>query len=265
MTNDLAGLHVLVTRPSPAGEVLCALIAERSGSAFHFPVIAFESLVETPAFKAALAAIDGQDWLIFNSPQAVTAMIPSLQKAWPILPEKVRVAAVGAGTAAALQAAGYEAVLFPEEEWSSEGLLAMPAFQAVSGQHVMIVRGVGGRERLEKVLNDRDAVVTSCMAYQRILPDIDPVSCIHAIHHHMFHAAVAGSFESVTNLKLLLGDIEWPSLRELPLIVMSERIKNLAVEMGFETVWVAPNASQQALLDLLSEKKEVLCQMKKTK
>jgi uroporphyrinogen-III synthase len=260
MKIDLSSLSILVTRPGDAGAALCASIEAHGGHAYHLPVIAFMPPVDLPVFTHAIDMAGDQDWLIFNSPQSVVAAVPTLRARWPHLSDNVKFAAVGAGTAAALRAAGYLAAVFPEDEWSSEGLLAMPEFQHVSGQHIMIVRGVGGREYLEKIFNERGAIVTSCLAYQRILPDIDASACQAAVKRHAYHVAVAGSFESVQNLKTILGSDCWPSLQTLPLIVMSERIKKLAAETGFQTIWVTQTASQQAVLELISQQKEVLCQ-----
>ena len=260
MEVDFASLNILVTRPGEAGVALCAMITAAGGNAFHFPVIAFAEPRDHDAFLASIATVADQQWLIFISPQSVAASIPALRARWPHLPEQVKFAAVGAGTASALRAAGYIAAVYPENEWSSEGLLDLPEFQAINGQHVMIMRGEGGREYLEKILQDRGAIVTSCLAYRRIVPDTDPAGCRDKINHRQFDVGVAGSFESVTNLKHMLGDECWPQLQTLPLIVMSERIKNLAAEIGFQTIWVTPTASQQAILDLILQQKEALCQ-----
>ncbi len=260
MANDLAALSVLVTRPGQAGADLCDMVARHGGAALHFPVIAFAEPRDLDCFQAAIDAVADQQWLIFISSQAVAASIPALRARWPHLPEHVKFAAVGAGTAAALRAAGYIAAVYPQNEWSSEGLLDLPAFQQIDGQRIMIMRGEGGREYLEKILQERGAIVTSCLAYRRIVPDTNPAVCQEGINRRQFDVVVAGSFESVSNLKHMLGDECWPQLQTLPLIVMSERIKNLAAETGFQTIWVTPTASQQAILDLILQQKEALCQ-----
>lgn len=259
MAADFAGLQFLVTRPGDAGAELCAHITARGGKVLHFPVIAFAPPPDEAAFQQSIQVLGHQDWIIFNSPQAVRAAVPALRAAWPNFPEHVKFAAVGAGTAKALQEAGYVGALFPRQEWSSEGLLDLPEFQHVNGKKIAIVRGVGGREFLEKVLLERGAQVLSCMAYQRILPVTDASACRQLIQQKQLHVIVAGSFESVSNLLLLLGSDCWSLLKEIPLIVMSERVKKLAAESGFQTIWV----TQKDVVDLISQQKEILCQIKK--
>lgn len=254
MASDLSSLYILVTRPGGAGAELCAQLESRGAKAMHFPVIDFAPPADEQGFQDAIHALGNQDWIIFNSPQAVRSTVPAMRAAWPEFPDFVKFAAVGAGTAKALHEAGYIAALFPQQEWSSEGFLAMPEFQNISGKKIAIVRGAGGRELLEKVLQERGAKVTSCVAYQRILPVVNASACLQLIRDKRFNAIVAGSFETVSNLLLLLGSDCWPLLKELPLIVMSERVKKLAAESGFRTIWVTQTASNDAVLDLIVNK-----------
>lgn len=265
MINDWSGLHILVTRPGAAGDELCNSITARGGKAMHFPVIAFAPPVDQAAFMHAIESLGRQDWVIFNSPQSVRAAVPAMRSVWPNFPETVKLVAVGAGTAYALREAGYLAALMPESDWSTEGLLALPEFEFVSDKNIMVVRGAGGRELLDKVLRERGADVTTCIAYRRILPVVNAAPCAQLVREHKLNLIVAGSFESVSNLQLLLGKDITPQLVEIPLVVMSERIKKLAAESGFQTIWVTQTASQQAVLDLISDKKEVLCQIHQKK
>lgn len=258
--NEMGVMTIVVARPGDAGAELCSEIVTQFGRALHVPAIGFAPPDDLEGFQAAIEEIDKQDWLIFNSPQSVTATVPAMRARWPHLPESVQFAAVGAGTNAALQAAGYRANLVPDNQWSSEGLLATPELESVCGQHIMIVRGEGGREILERVLMEREAMVTSCIAYKRVLPETDTTVCQTLLQRELCAAVVAGSYETVANFKKLIGDTCWQALAQVPLIVMSERIKTLAAESGFQTIWVTKNASQQAVLDLIAEKKEVLCQ-----
>ena len=113
--NDLQGLHILVTRPEPAANELCNLISARGGHPIHFPTIAFAPPPDESHFQESLKHLGEQDWLIFISPQAVYASIAHIRKIWPHFPDTVQWAAVGSGTAKALQQAGYHAHVFPDK------------------------------------------------------------------------------------------------------------------------------------------------------
>lgn len=251
MTN-LQNLHILVTRPEPQGEELCRLINAHGGEAISFPTIAFVP----KDFHHTLPLLGEQDWLIFISPQAVYSSIPQIRKAWPQLPETVKFAAVGAGTARVLQQAGYNVSIHPEADWSSVGVLALSEFRSVSGKKIAIVRGVGGREILDKTLAERGADILPVITYERVLPDVDVTECVELLEKGIINIIVCTSYDGVKNLKILLGEKGWPYLQEIPVIVMSERIKSLAHDLGFRRIWVTRNASQEAILDLIAEKRK---------
>ena len=252
-------ISVLITRPDPAGSELCALIEAEGDHAIKFPTIDFAEPADRDAFQHAIAELGKQDWLIFVSPRAVYESVPTIRRQWPLLPETVKFAAVGAGTAKALYEAGYRAI-YPEREWSSEGLLALPEFQSIDNQHIAIVRGEDGREHLANSLIARGAQVMHVIAYQRVLPKADITSVLALVKAHKIDAIVCTSFDGVRNLKTLFA-ADWPLFSAIPLIVVSERIKMLARDLNFQTIWVARNASHAAILELLAQKRNEICQI----
>jgi uroporphyrinogen-III synthase len=250
----LFGLTILVTRPEPQGTELCRLISEQGGHAICFPTIAFAPAPNLHIFQQAVALLGEQDWLIFISPQAVYASVAPIRKVWPEFSGQTQFAAVGAGTAKALHEAGYNVIVKPFSEWSSQGLLDMPEFKAVTGKKIAIVRGVGGRELLDKVLAERGAHILPVIAYARVVPEVDIHPCLNLLEKRIIDILVCTSYEGVQNLKIMLGEAGWPYIKDLPLVVMSERIKMLAHNLGFQTIWVTHNASQTAILEACRKK-----------
>lgn len=251
----------MITRPNPAGAELCGLIKSYDGHAIHLPAIQFGPPPDSQAFQRAIQSVFGQDWLIFISPQAVYASVAAIRSAWPQLPSQVKFAAVGAGTAKALEDAGYNVALCPGE-WNSEGLLNQPELKSVQGKKIAIIRGVGGRELLTETLALRGAEITPLIAYQRLLPNIDVHPYLALLEKKKVDVVVCSSFEGVQNFKKLFASTGWSTIQQIPLIVVSERIKMLARNLDFQTIWVARNASHEAVLDLLAMKRKELCQMK---
>lgn len=251
MTNTLDGMRVLVTRPGEQGDHLCEMIAQNGGDAIHFPTIEFAPPPSQTAFEEGIASLGKEDWIIFVSPQAVRASVARIRSKWPSFPPHTQFAAVGAITAQALQDAGYNAI-YPHTDWSSEALIAMPEFQHLQDKKVAIIRGEGGLDVLETELKARGARVMSVIAYLRALPEKIDKSIVKRIDDHDIDVIVCASFESVRNLKILLGETGWSRIKHVPLIVVSERIKTLAQALGFQTIWVTKNASHQAIIDILS-------------
>lgn len=244
-------LNILVTRPDPQGSELVALINDRGGNALFLPTIAFAPPPNLSAFQAAMKEIGKQDWLIFISPRAVLSSVAAISAAWPQIPPQVKFAAVGEGTAEALQKAGYHVDAVPSD-WGSEGLLALPVFQQAMQQKMAIIRGAEGRDIIEKTLISRGAQVLNVIAYQRVLPEVDMQTYLVKIKQNKIDMIICTSFEGVRNLKILFGKDAFPYLQVVPIIVVSERIKMLAHDLGFQTIWVAKNASHQAIIDSIA-------------
>lgn len=237
-------MFVMVTRPEPAGKELCDYIESHGIQTVYFPTIIFAPPLDECQFHQSIQNLSEQDWLIFVSPQSVYASVNAMQKTWPILPAGIKVAAIGEGTAKALKAAGLNA-LYPSQ-WNSEGLLALPEFCNIKNSKIAIIKGEGGRAILETTLKHRGANVSTMIAYRRVMPNLDMDSYIQLLQSKKISIIVCTSFESIQNLKKLLCT-EWSFLKEIPLIVVSERIKKLAHNLGFQTIWVASNASHEAI------------------
>ncbi len=247
----LADKTILVTRPGARGAQLCAQLQIAGAHTIHLPTIDFAPPADEQTYQQALQQVGEQDWLIFISPQAVIASIVPIRRQWPSLPPSLQFAAVGAGTVQALQAAGIGEVLHPSTQWSSEGLLALPVFQQLRAKKIMLVRGEGGRALLAETLTARGAVVTHCIAYKRIVPTIDIAAYAFLFDPGALHAIVCASYDSVAHLKILCTPKYWSALRHIPLVVVSERIQMLAQQLGFQTIWVAANASHDAIIATL--------------
>jgi uroporphyrinogen-III synthase len=203
--------------------------------------------------RKSLFALKGQDWLIFISPQAVQASITAISRVLPPFKQTMQFAAIGEGTAKMLQNAGYTAVVYPHHEWGSEGLLNMIEFQAVVNKKITLIQGEGGRDHLALTLSARGAIVTSFIAYQRVLPAISANRYVTMLKKRLIEVIICTSFEGVRNLKCLIGELGWPYLKNTPLVVVSERIKTLAYNLGLQTIFVARNASHQAIFEALKE------------
>lgn len=257
--NYLAGLTVLVTRPRPQGEALCALIQEAGGQAVYFPTIEIQPPENPAQFAEHIKKLDEFDYLLFVSPQAVLHSLTLIKPHWPTLPPTLKIAAVGESTAKTLRGHGLSVDFFPKDEWSSEGLLKLEEFHTVGGKKIGLVKGEGGREVLEETLASRGATVTPFIAYRRGLPVVDSAPYAKLFREHKINVIVAASFESLTNLKKLLGSDHWAELSLVPVIVNSARLKALAEESGFKTLLLARNASHNAIIETLSQEKESLC------
>lgn len=246
---DLRGAGVLITRPSHQATGLSALIESHHGVAVVFP--ALEILSPRDIHQPLTVLQQAKGIMIFVSPNAVSFAFKILGDR--PLPQGLMLAAVGKGTANALAAAGYRVDLLPTQQYDSEGLLALPALQQVSGQQIVIVRGEGGRPLLGDGLRERGAQVVYAEVYRRACPEVDPTSLLNRWRREI-KVVVATSNEVLINLQRMLGQSGWPLLQQTPLLVISERMRERAEALGFVSILLAENAGDQAILKCLCEK-----------
>lgn len=158
----LRGTGVLVTRPEQQADGLCRLFQSRGASVYRLPAM---SIVEHPQRRQRLAAQRDRpdpDLIIFTSANAVRFGEPVLAQRRDLV-----LAAIGPATARALNQAGYRIGVLPAAGFDSEALLAMPRLANLSGQQVLLVKGEGGRELLERELQARGATVRTLAVYAR--------------------------------------------------------------------------------------------------
>lgn len=253
----LSGLTVLVTRPDPEGSTLCKKIIACRGAAIHFPTILFVSVAPN-VYRQQLKQLLQLDCLIFNSREAVRAAMGEIQLLWKQQPPKLKVAAIGKGTAQMIRQYGWDVDFIPEQ-WNSQGLLALPFFQKVKHLHIAIIRGAGGLDILDRELNKRGARVTPLIAYKRILPpQLEKEACHLALKEHKINRVIGTSVDGVRNLLKLVNKELHAILLTIPLIVLSERIKAGAQALGFQKIWLTLEASDEGILQLLATTKGML-------
>lgn len=170
-TNMASPQRVLVTRAAQQGSAL----AEHLGALGLEPVLvpALELLPPSrpEALEAALSQLERVDWVVVSSVNAVPVLAASLQAGQK--PPKVRVAAIGWATAAALEAAGIAVDLVPPaavSESLADALLPFARDAAGDAGRFLLVRAEEGRDHLPDRLRLAGAEVAVAPAYRTVIP-----------------------------------------------------------------------------------------------
>lgn len=222
---SLAGRGVLVTRPRELAQGLAKRVADAGGRAIVFPAIEIEPLPHR-------GPVGRYDVVVFVSPSAVHQ-----GSCW--LGAGTKTLAVGAGTAAELAKRGVKNVLYPTEGADSEALLALSELARVSGQHILIVRGQGGRSLLGDTLAARGARVEYAECYRRVRPRSDAAPVLAAWAAGELHAVTVNSGEALQNLLELVGAEGRHRLLDTPLFVPHARVAAQAAGARAREVVVA--------------------------
>lgn len=241
----MTGKMLLITRPEPLAAELAVAVRKAGGRPIVLPMIEILPPDDLTSLSFVLNQLNTFDWAIFISPSAVLKIFSTFKQFWP---ENLKTAAIGQGTSAKLRSFGVRSVVVPSA-FNSESFLAIPAFQHVQSQRIVIFKGEGGRGLLAETLRARGADVFEAVAYRRECPARLAQSTLQKWKAVGIDAIVITSQEALLNLLAVVGELEHFWLKSQPLIVTSPQIRVCALSQGFQSIRVADNASNQAIID----------------
>ena len=227
---------VWVTRTEPGASRLAARLERAGYRVVKQPLLRVEGCLDDALSLLAQEAASF-DLIIAVSAHAVRFAMPLILAHGPgEAPDGPRWVAVGAQTADALVEFGVQAEV-PEAE-SSEGILSGTVPGDLSGQRVLLLCGVGGRELLALELRRRGADVVRFEAYRRVPATL-------AAAPSAVDVALIASAEAGNALARLLPN---EAGRRLRLVAGSERIAQELTGRGFTAVAVAEGPGNDAML-----------------
>jgi len=185
----LFGVRVLVTRAAEQADELSGQLAELGADVLVQPAIEISPPDDWEPLDRAIAQLAGYDWLVFSSVNGVRYFFDRLEQRHDLRAlAKVKLAAIGRATAAALEQLHLRADLVPDE-FRAEALAEALVPQA-AGRRFLLIRASRGREVLFDQLQQAGAVVDQVVAYQST-DVVEPAA-------HVAEALRAGRIDWVT-------------------------------------------------------------------
>lgn len=259
MTETASGLDqvqparfCLVTRPAHQSRLLNQMLEQAGFAVISFPTIAIETSPSTPFLQQLNQSIQSIDIALFVSRNAVDGAFHYLDPA--SLPVRLQLGVVGKGTWQALQDKDIASHIIPADSYNSEGLLASAALQQVKNKRIVIFRGQQGRTLLGDTLQARGAEVEHVEVYRRTLPDY-PQEYFEQLTRAQFpQLAIFTSAEGLKNCFQLIGAAQAKTLCSIPWVLISERMRETARELGHNAdIIIANSASDEGILQSLQE------------
>ena len=163
----LAGRRIVVTRAEEAGSALSARLGALGATAISCPAIAVAPPLAWAPLDGALARLADFDWVVFTSVNAVRAFNDRLGMVDTarVLPDTLRIAAVGRATAGAARALLREPDLVPQDARAA-GLV--DALGPLMGQHCLLPSSNIARPELARGLRSAGATVEVVTAYRTV-------------------------------------------------------------------------------------------------
>ncbi len=232
---------VMVSRAGRMGLQLAERLKEKEIPAWNIPTL------EIVAEEILLPAEDFQQ-AIFISANAVIYSVQKSKMLIDMLPDQL--IAVGQGTANCLYEAGFNNIVIPEQ-FNSEGLLALPQLQDVTGQQILIIKGRGGRTLLEKTLTNRGAICHHLDVYGRV------TGLINVDRWNEFLSAGKQNIITIASVEAMVAINNQPDRdswgESVILVVASERIQEKALQYGYQQIKLADTASNDAMVAAITQ------------
>lgn len=224
--------RIWVTRPDNQSARLLQLLAEAGAHPVALPLLEIAPPLDPAPMANALGHLHEYDLAIFVSPTALQMCVATLSDAWP---DQLPVAVIGPGSRRLAHELGFKSVISPATRFDSEGLLAEPALQRLTGQKIVIFRGDGGRDTLPVELQARGATVELLSAYRRLPPAFDQARLASELEQGC-EAIIISSSEAAQHLFRLAGADLSVQLQSRLFFAPHPRIRQTLVELGAECV-----------------------------
>jgi uroporphyrinogen III methyltransferase/synthase len=233
---DYARWPVVVTRDEPSDGPLSRELRALGLEVLGWPVLSIAATVNTDALSQALQRLNEFDWLVFASQHAVAEVVRRV----PVPPAYLNIAAVGARTAQALTAAGWQVSAVPEEQ-NAAGLVAALAPQLTPGMKVLFPAGSRSLPTLREGLNEAGAIVTQVEAYETLVGTLDIPTCLECVARGRVGAVTFTSPSAVEELDRALGTVAFNELLDsaTPITLGATTGRTLAAR-GFASVLAMP-------------------------
>ncbi|MDX7887819.1 uroporphyrinogen-III synthase [Aeromonas caviae] len=239
----------LVVRPAAQANQLVQMLRQLGHAPLCCPLLETRPGCDLPHLGEMLREADLVIAVSMHAVHFARYFLLQTGQTWP----HIDYFAVGQASADAFAEAGIQA-LCPADP-RSEGLLALPALQGVSGRRVLILRGNDGRDLIARTLASRGALVHYCATYERHYPDLDGDALIRHWQAAGLDSLLITSGELLQRLLALVPGPQHPWLYDRLLVVPSPRVAEMAEGAGFTRIVIAQGASNQALVAALELRK----------
>ena len=229
--------RILITRAREQADELAEKIRARGGEPIEFPTIEFAPLEHFSALDDALARVNEFDWIVFtsaNGARAVDERVRALHSNGARF-EKARVAAIGPGTARALEALGIRVAFVPTKFLGEQIARELPI---EAEQRALLLRADIASPALADGLRARGVVVHDVDAYRTGMPAAQKINLDNV------DAITFTSSSTARNFFAMLDDDVRAQLSRIEIFCIGPVTANTARELGLR---VSASAEEHTL------------------
>lgn len=164
------GQRIVVTRTREQASQLSRQLLEHGANVLEIPTIKIIPPTRQRELAEALLELNSYDWLVFTSPNGVSAFFEHFFKAFDDMRDigGVRIAAVGPATAAKLKELHLKVDLMPEEYVAAKIATAFKKFESIENLKILLLRAEVANPELPKTLEEMGAIVDDVAVYKTV-------------------------------------------------------------------------------------------------
>lgn len=169
-SRPLYGKRIAVTRTRQQAGGLIRALRDLGADAFEMPTIRIEPPTDLRAFAELVQDAHSYEWLIFTSPNGVTAFFDIFYKLYNDAREigSVRIAAIGPATAEKVRSYHLAVDLQPKEYVAEAVIEALQEEGSVENVRILLARAEQARDVLPRELTRLGAIVDEAIAYRTV-------------------------------------------------------------------------------------------------
>jgi uroporphyrinogen-III synthase len=253
MAKSLQDVKILLTRQQGQNNDLQEQITVLGGTAINFPLFAVESLVHEEWSKGIAQRLAEFNLAIMVSKNAAELCLANLPRE---VVGSLTWACVGQATARYLEAQSLHVAFYPKQPpFNSQTLVDELVSQsfALERAKVQIFTGADWDRGLSTLLRQKGAEVQVDIVYKRIQPKF-AIPEIHRIFNanRTVDIILITCVTSLLHLQQLFCEYKIDKW-DLPLLVVSQRIAQAALEMGFINVYTSESVLDTDIISSLIE------------
>ncbi len=232
----LSGKRIVVTRTRKQAGVLTEQLRELGADVIELPTIKIEPPTDLRAFAELVQDAHAYDWIVFTSPNGVSAFFELFYKLYDDAREigGARIAAIGPATAQRVRDFHLKVDLQPEE-FVAESLAREFRKQGdVENLRILIARAEKARDLLPRELSALGAIVDEGFAYRTVPETRDDVGARRRLLEEGADLITFTSSSTVENF-LALG-LPWPAQMQVASIgpITSKTARDRGLEVATE-------------------------------
>lgn len=246
----LEGRRVLVCRPEPSATELATVLESVGAKVKRLPCIEIQRSEVSGEQKQHIYDLDQYEKVVVVSQFSAQAIAEEVDALWPQHPTNQTWFGIGRKTSQCLEEAGFK-TYNPNADLSSEALLSEPKLKQVKGEKILLVKGHGGRSKLEQGLRDRGAKVHTIELYKRVKPSYSEAILNDAINDFQADSIITLSAETLDNFHGFAKSVS-TTPKHAVLVVPSSRVAKHATSLGYLNVRVAEQLKPINLIKCLA-------------